>query len=151
MRTYNKFEKKVIKTIIADYDSDSKNYVLANAYYYLLYDSKCEYSYGELHFYRNLDQVDITEILQLKESIIRVSLLLKHLIEKEYIYLITEKKPKPTLLFDIIDKEGLREIKVDISGDITNMIEKSFCNIVILQPLLDLEASDFKSVEEQQL
>ena len=31
------------------------------------------------------------------------------------------------------------------------MIEKSFCNIVILQPLLDLEASDFKSVEEQQL
>lgn len=148
MRTYNEFEKKIIRTIINSYQLDPQSYVLANAYYDILYESKCEYRNGGLFFYRKIDNVSSIEILELKQLIIRISLLLKYLIEKEYIYPIEDKNPDLTSFGDIFTKDGLYGIKLDIPGDISEMIEKSFCNIVILQPLFDLVDSDFKSVEE---
>lgn len=125
-----------------------QSYVLTNAYCDILYESKCEYRNGGLFFYREINNVSSKEILGLKQLIIRISLLLKYLIEKEYIYPIEDKNPDLTSFGDKFTKDGLYEIKLDIPGDISEMIEKSFCNIVILQPLFDLVDSDFKSVEE---
>ena len=100
MRSFSIEEQRVINRIVND-ASRSLQYVLINAYYDIFYNNKVDFNVqepGHLIFYREIDSVNIDNLLSVQQQIIIQSRLIQYLADNRLIYLIENNSVKEMIL-----------------------------------------------------
>lgn len=148
MKHFTQKEKNIICGIIEGAAFDT--YVLTNAFNEVLngkgvaFDSEKGFlQYDPSKYYNN-----ISAILQVERDFIETALLIKYLVEHQYIYIIkdSQEPPLPWVGDTIINPIGKQ-----IPADIAEIFVNSCARIVVLNRLLDLRNNKFCTYEELQL
>mgnify|MGYP003291582601 CR=1 FL=1 len=153
MKIFTDSEKNAIKYIIRT--SDENGFVIANLFEDCFYKYKVRYSFDKksLIFYRNIDSLELDDMLGLERFIIDRTFLVKYLIEQEYVIEVEDEHPKdyPKYLGNF-DTQGLAPVEKKLSTEIAKLInDHSFKRAYISNKLIDLVNNDFLSLEQQML
>lgn len=152
MRHFSENEKKTIKSIVEQ--SSSSQYVLINAYGDIFYSKKVEFDYKnrQLVFYRDIDSVELDDILAVEHEILERSILIKHLIDNRYIYLIDDNSENEITSVGGFLKDGLTPIKKVINKEVSDILYTCANHRVFVgQDLIELYKNGFKSIEDATL
>lgn len=149
MRHFSATEKTTIKSIVEQ--SSSSQYILINAYGDIFYSKKVEFDHKncQLVFYRDIDSVELDDILSVEHEILERSILIKYLIDNRYIYLIDDNSVNEITSIGGFLKDGLIPIKKDISKEVSDILYKCANHRVFVgQDLIELYKNGYKSIED---
>lgn len=156
MRKFSNLEQMAIRSMVSG-DQNSHSYLPINAYQDIFYQKKIGFrdSACELIFYRHIDQIDHTEILEMESAIIEISLLLGYLEENRLIYYLHEdtRPEDKNHKIGIRDNEtGVYEIRKSLDeGAYKHLVHAINHRIFVSQELKDMVANDFETIEEKSL
>lgn len=152
MRSFSIEEQRVINRIVND-ASRSLQYVLINAYYDIFYNNKVDYNVqepGHLIFYREIDSVNIDNLLSVQQQIIIQSRLIQYLADNRLIYLIENNSVNELSNVADFSKENLNAVTVQIDSVTAEIIQDSLRHyIIVTQDLKNLVANGYISDEER--
>ncbi len=152
MRSFSIEEQRVINRIVND-ASRSLQYVLINAYYDIFYNNKVDYYVqepGHLIFYREIDSVNIDNLLSVQQQIIIQSRLIQYLADNRLIYLIENNSVNELSNVADFSKENLNAVTVHIDSVTAEIIQDSLRHyIIVTQDLKNLVANGYISDEER--
>lgn len=152
MRSFSIEEQHVINRIVND-ASRSLQYVLINAYYDIFYNNKVDYNIhepGHLIFYREIDFVNIDNLLSVQQQIIIQSRLIQYLADNRLIYLIENNSVNELSNVANFSKENLNAVTVRIDSVTAEIIQDSLRHyIIVTQDLKNLVANGYISDEER--
>lgn len=150
MKQFSNKEKQIIRYIVAHRDSNT--FILANVFNewfdkkgvtFDLETGLIKYDYNRVK--------DVNTILNDEHGIIEIALLIKYLEEKQYIYIIKDKK-------DIVDSPmvlGANSAKTnlahDIPDDIVSIIKRTLFRVFVAYDLVYIVENNFQTKETQQL
>ena len=149
-RQYSENEKALIASI---YDAkDSNNYVLTNLFNPWLYEMhgiSFNLQKGTCLFDMAVYNHDVDTMLNIKKNIIGTALLIKHLEDSGYIYIIQDRTSTnpPTYIGASIKTP----VEVDFPMDIAWIIKRSLYNIYVSSALISFGENGFRTYEDLQL
>lgn len=149
-RQYSENEKALIASI---YDAkDSNNYVLTNVFNPWLYEMQgisFNLQKGTCLFDMAVYNHDVDTMLNIKKNIIGTALLIKHLEDSGYIYIIQDRTSTnpPTYIGASIKTP----VEVDFPMDIAWIIKRSLYNIYVSSALISFVENGFRTYEDLQL
>ncbi len=150
MKQFSNKEKQIIRYIVAHRDSNT--FILANVFNewfdkkgvtFDLETGLIKYDYNRVK--------DVNTILNDEHGIIEIALLIKYLEEKQYIYIIKDKK-------DIVDSPMVlgansaeTNLAHDIPDDIVSIIKRTLFRVFVAYDLVYIVENNFQTKETQQL
>lgn len=149
-RQYSENEKALIASI---YDAkDSNNYVLTNVFNPWLYEMQgisFNLQKGTCLFDMAVYNHDVDTMLNIKKNIIGTALLIKHLEDSGYIYIIQDRTSTNPPIY--IGASIKTPVEVDFPMDIAWIIKRSLYNIYVSSALISFVENGFRTYEDLQL
>lgn len=150
MKQFSNKEKQIIRYIVAHRDSNT--FILANVFNEWFDKKGVTFDLETGHIKYDYNRVkDVNTILNDEHGIIEIALLIKYLEEKQYIYIIKDKK-------DIVDSPmvlGANSAKTnlahDIPDDIVSIIKRTLFRVFVAYDLIYIVENNFQTKETQQL
>ncbi len=154
-RSFSQYEQNTIRTIVNN-ASNSVAYLLVNAYNDIFYYTNVEYVNGALHIHyseEDFNTLDSDSSLTIQKAVIIRTLLLRYLVENQYIYLVEDLNiQNPTTDIKLANKNNKKyDLEVDVPEDIADFLNKLHRRVIVSEELVVLVNDNFMTPEDKLL